>query len=46
MPPKNSHLLAKYLPNAQLSIYPNAGHGFLFQYAAKFGAEVNTFLDH
>ncbi|MEU4469428.1 alpha/beta hydrolase [Streptomyces sp. NPDC024017] len=46
MPPKNSHLLAKYLPNAQLSIYPNAGHGFLIQYAAKFGAEVNTFLDH
>ncbi|WP_246096882.1 alpha/beta fold hydrolase [Streptomyces botrytidirepellens] len=43
--PKNSHLLAKYLPNAQLSIYPHAGHEFLFQYAAKFGAEVNAFLD-
>jgi pimeloyl-ACP methyl ester carboxylesterase len=45
MPPKNSHLLAKYLPNAKLSIYPNAGHGFLFQYAVRFGTEVNAFLD-
>ncbi|MFM9499676.1 alpha/beta fold hydrolase [Streptomyces galilaeus] len=45
MPPKNSHLLAKHLPNAQLSIYPNAGHGFLFQYSVKFGKEVNAFLD-
>ncbi|MFD8932485.1 alpha/beta fold hydrolase [Streptomyces mirabilis] len=45
MPPKNSHLLAKYLPNAQLSIYPDSGHGFLFQYAVKFGKQVNAFLD-
>ena len=45
MPAKNSHLLAKYLPNAQLHIYPDAGHGFLYQYAVKFGTEVNTFLD-
>ncbi|MGW0423910.1 alpha/beta fold hydrolase [Streptomyces sp. NPDC003015] len=45
MPPENSRLLAKYLPNAQLSIYPNSGHGFLFQYAVKFGNQVNAFLD-
>ncbi|MEU9322541.1 alpha/beta hydrolase [Streptomyces canus] len=45
MPAKNSHLLAKYLPDAQLHIYPDAGHGFLYQYAVKFGTEVNTFLD-
>ncbi|MEU0075996.1 alpha/beta hydrolase [Streptomyces sp. NPDC006332] len=45
MPPKNSHLMAKYLPNARLSIYPDSGHGFLFQYAVKFGTEVNAFLD-
>ncbi|MFI0446387.1 alpha/beta fold hydrolase [Actinomadura sp. 6N118] len=37
MPPKNSHLLAKHLPNA--------GHGFLFQYSVKFGNQVNAFLD-
>ncbi|HST82982.1 MAG TPA: alpha/beta hydrolase [Kineosporiaceae bacterium] len=45
MPAKNSRLLAKHLPNAHLHIYPNAGHGFLFQYPVKFGTEVNTFLD-
>jgi pimeloyl-ACP methyl ester carboxylesterase len=45
MPAKNSRLLAKHLPNAQLHIYPNAGHGFLFQYPVKFGTEVNAFLD-
>ncbi|MEX1655825.1 alpha/beta hydrolase [Streptomyces pseudovenezuelae] len=45
MPAKNSQLLAKYLPNAQLHIYPDAGHGFLYQYAVKFGTEVNVFLD-
>ncbi len=45
MPAKNSHLLAKHLPNAQLHIYPDAGDGFLYQYAVKFGTEVNTFLD-
>ena len=45
MPPANSRLLAKHLPNAQLSIYPDAGHGFLFQHAVKFGSEVNAFLD-
>jgi pimeloyl-ACP methyl ester carboxylesterase len=28
---ENSHLLAHHLPNAQLRIYPDAGHGFLDQ---------------
>jgi len=44
LPTPNSYLLAKHLPNARLTIYPDAGHGFLFQYAAEFGAEVNAFL--
>ena len=44
VPTKNTHLLAEHLPNATLSIYPDAGHGFLFQYPAEFAAEVNTFL--
>jgi hypothetical protein len=25
-------------------IYPDAGHGFLFQYPAEFAAVVNAFL--
>jgi pimeloyl-ACP methyl ester carboxylesterase len=28
----------------KLSIYPNAGHGFLFQCSTEFAAEVNAFL--
>ncbi len=44
VPTKNSYLLARHLPNARLNIYPDAGHGFLFQYPAEFGAEVNAFL--
>lgn len=31
--------------NAQLHLYPDAGHGFLFQYAPQFAALVNDFLD-
>ncbi|MBV9001990.1 MAG: alpha/beta hydrolase, partial [Solirubrobacterales bacterium] len=44
VPTKNSHLLAEHLPNAQLKIYPDAGHGFLFQYPAEFAVEVERFL--
>jgi pimeloyl-ACP methyl ester carboxylesterase len=44
VPTRNSHLLAERLSDAQLRIYPDAGHGFLFQYAAEFAAEVDAFL--
>jgi pimeloyl-ACP methyl ester carboxylesterase len=44
VPTQNTYLWAEHLPNAKLSIYPDAGHGFLFQYAAQFAAEVNSFL--
>lgn len=44
VPTKNSALLAEGIPGARLVIYPNAGHGFLFQYASEFAAEVNRFL--
>ena len=44
VPTPNTHLLAEHLPNARLSIYPDAGHGFLFQYPVEFAAEVNAFL--
>jgi len=44
VPTVNTHLLARHLPNARLSIYPDAGHAFLFQYPEQFAAEVNAFL--
>jgi pimeloyl-ACP methyl ester carboxylesterase len=44
VPTVNSYLLAGHLPNAKLSIYPDANHGFLFQYPHEFAGEVNEFL--
>jgi pimeloyl-ACP methyl ester carboxylesterase len=45
VPTPNTFLLAEHLSNAQLKIYPDAGHGFLFQYPAEFAAELEEFLD-
>ena len=44
VPTVNSYLLAGHLPNAGLIIYPDSGHGFLFQYPHEFATEVNQFL--
>jgi pimeloyl-ACP methyl ester carboxylesterase len=44
IPTKLSHLMAGLIPDAQIRIYPDAGHGFLFQYPAEVAAEVNAFL--
>jgi pimeloyl-ACP methyl ester carboxylesterase len=41
----NSYLLATHLPQAQLRVYPDAGHGFLDQEPALFAAHVRAFLD-
>ncbi|MBP2707188.1 alpha/beta hydrolase [Microbispora sp. RL4-1S] len=46
VPTENTHLLGEVLPNSRVVIYPDAGHGFLFQYPAEFADEVNDFLDH
>ena len=37
--------LLNRIPNAQLVIYPNSGHGFLWQYGSLFGEQINMFLD-
>ena len=42
---QNSQLLAEHLPNAELRIYPDAGHGFLNQYPEQFADDVRVFLD-
>ena len=39
-----SYAMAQALPNARLLIYPDAGHGFLFQYPDDFADEVLRFL--
>ena len=44
VPTPNTRLLAERLPDARLKIYPDAGHGFLFQYPEEFAAEVEAFL--
>jgi pimeloyl-ACP methyl ester carboxylesterase len=42
--PRYSYLLAGLLPNAQLTLYPDSAHGFLFQHYRQFTADVDTFL--
>jgi len=44
IPTINSQILTEHLPNARLRIYPDAAHGFLFQYPRQFGELVNEFL--
>jgi pimeloyl-ACP methyl ester carboxylesterase len=41
---ENSRLLAQNLPNAQLRVYADAGHGFLSQYPELFADHVRAFL--
>jgi pimeloyl-ACP methyl ester carboxylesterase len=43
--PHFSHLLAGLIPRARLKVYPDAAHGFLFQYFTEFAADVAAFLE-
>ena len=45
IPTVNSFTLSAHLPNAQLIIYPDSGHGSLFQHAGAFTSHVSEFLD-
>ena len=44
-PSINAFTLAENLPNAYLSLYPDASHGGIMQYAELFSAQANNFLD-
>jgi pimeloyl-ACP methyl ester carboxylesterase len=44
VPSANSADLERRLPNARLKLYPDAGHGGIFQYHDMFVAEVLEFL--
>jgi pimeloyl-ACP methyl ester carboxylesterase len=44
VPTVNTHNLARRLPNSQLIIYPDAGHGGAFQFHADFVQSTLGFL--
>ncbi|ATY34552.1 alpha/beta fold hydrolase [Sphingomonas psychrotolerans] len=45
IPTINSYAMAQAIPNAQLILYPDAGHGAHFQYPERFLAHAIEFLD-
>jgi pimeloyl-ACP methyl ester carboxylesterase len=42
--PHLSYLLAGLIPGAEVKIYPDSAHGFLFQHHAEFSSDVEQFL--
>jgi pimeloyl-ACP methyl ester carboxylesterase len=45
LPAINAYAMFKELSNAQLVLYPDSGHGALFQHHATFVSHVQTFLE-
>ena len=45
LPADNAYAMFKALSNAQLILYPDSGHGALFQHHALFVSHVRTFLE-
>jgi len=45
VPTPNSVDLARRLPNAELVIYPDAGHGGIFQFHEQFVPRAVEFLE-
>jgi pimeloyl-ACP methyl ester carboxylesterase len=43
-PVANDHILARLIPGARLVLYPDAGHGFLFQEGTPFASLADSFL--
>ena len=44
VPAGDSFAILEQLPNAELVVYADGGHGFLFQHAKRFGTHVSQFL--
>ena len=45
IPTINSYTLSQHIPRAQLIIYPDSGHGVLFQFPELFVAHGRMFLE-
>ena len=45
VPTQNSYDMHEKIQDSKLIIYPNAGHGAIFQYAEEFVDELNNFLN-
>lgn len=45
VPTINSYILFQNIPNSKLILYPNSGHGFLFQYPDEFVTDVTLFFN-
>lgn len=45
VPTVNSYILQQHLPNATLIIYPDSGHGSIFQFPNAFVRDANLFLN-
>jgi pimeloyl-ACP methyl ester carboxylesterase len=45
IPTINSYILSQKIPRAQLIVYPDSGHGSLFQFPELFVAHGTMFLD-
>jgi len=44
VPTPNSYAMWEQLPNAQLILYPDSGHGHCFQFAVEHTKHVEIFL--